>query len=309
VRTARGVSASNASGHLIIRNSEFDHNSEGINTNSESNGDLPAPQDGACPGGSGSCWVVTGNYIHDNNNRDLPGNGLGPIGIGLVVAGGRNDTITGNLFARNGAWAVALLPYFSGVQNGTADCTSGGGVWDNPFADALVGGPACFFNASGSNVSGNVFVGNGAFGQPTNGDLADLSDFSTVGIPAPAPGHGNCWHGNIDPSGVTSSPAGLQQANGNCATAGPGGSVTGPLLGQGLCNWFQLPPSDPLCGGAVYPQQDPSFSLLPLPPQPTMPDPCSALPRMIPWCTPGQGRRATRQAVIGTVRTAQPGQH
>jgi len=53
---------------------------------------------------------------------------------------------------------------------------------------------------------------------------------------------------------------------------------------------LQLPPSNPLCGGAVYPQQDPSFSLLPLPPQPTMPDPCSALPRMIPWCTPGQGR-------------------
>jgi hypothetical protein len=285
-----GVSASNASGRLVIRNSEFDRNGIGVVTNSESNGDLPAPQDGACPGGSGSCWVVTGNYFHDNNNRDVPGNGLGLVGVGFLVLGGRNDTITGNLFARNGAWAAVADFWFSGVQNGPADCTSGGGIWDNPYADTLGGGPTCFFTDFGSNFSGNVFVGNGFFGQPTNGDLADLSDFRAVGIPAASPGHGNCWHGNIDPFGVTSWPADLQQTNGNCATAGPGGSLTGPLISQLFCNYLQLPPSDPLCGGAVYPQQDPSFSLLPLPPQPTMPDPCSALPRMIPWCTPGQGR-------------------
>lgn len=285
-----GVSASNASGHLVIRNSEFDRNGTGIAANSEADGDLPAPQDGACPGGSGSCWVITHNYFHDNNNRDVPGNGLGLLGVGVLVAGGRNDTITGNLFARNGAWAAVLDFFFTGVQNGPADCTSGGGVWNNPYADSIGGGPTCFFTDFGSNVSGNVFVGNGFFGQPTNGDLADLSDFSAVGIPAPPPGHGNCWHGNIDPSGVTSWPAGLQQTSGNCATAGPGGSLTGPLVGQLFCNYLQLPPSNPLCGGAVYPQQDPSFSLLPLPPQQTMPDPCSALPRMIPWCTPGQSR-------------------
>ena len=285
-----GVSTSNASGHLVIRNSEFDRNGTGIAANSEANGDLPAPQDGACPGGSGSCWVVTGNYFHDNNNRDVPGNGRGLLGVGFGAFGSRNDTITGNLFARNGAWALVLDFFFTGVQNGPADCTSGGGVWDNPYGDTIGGGPTCLFSDFGSNVSGNVFVGNGFFGQPTNGDLADLSDLSTVGIPAPSPGHGNCWHGNIDPSGITSWPGGLQQTNGNCATAGPGGSLTGPLVGQLFCNYLQLQPSNPLCGGAVYPQQDPSFSLLPLPPQPTMPGPCSALPRMIPWCTPGSGR-------------------
>jgi hypothetical protein len=48
-----GVSASNASGRLVIRNSEFDRNGIGVVTNSESNGDLPAPQDGACPGAPG----------------------------------------------------------------------------------------------------------------------------------------------------------------------------------------------------------------------------------------------------------------
>jgi hypothetical protein len=282
-----GYSGTNSGGHLVIENSEFDRNSEGIDTNSASDGDLPAPQNGSCPGGSGSCWVVQHNFIHDNNNRDVPGNGLGLVGAGLVVAGGRNDTIQQNLFVSNGAWAVALVPFISGVASGPSDCTSAGGVWDNPFVDALGGGPACFFNDFGSNTHGNLFQKNGSFGQPTNGDLADLSDFSAVGIPAASPGQGNCWHGNIDPAGVSSSPANLQQTNGNCATAGPGASVADPLFGQVLCNLHQLPPSDPLCNGAVYPTQDPSFSLMPLPPQPSLPDPCSLLPRTIPWCVPG----------------------
>jgi hypothetical protein len=59
-----------------------------------------------------------------------------------------------------------------------------------------------------------------------------------------------------------------------------------PLFGQVLCNLHQLPPSDPLCNGAVYPQQDPSFSLMPLPRQRSMPSPCSVLPRTIAWCAP-----------------------
>jgi hypothetical protein len=66
--------------------------------------------------------------------------------------------------------------------------------------------------------------------------------------------------------------------------------VTDPLFGQVLCNLHQLSPSDPLCDGAVYPRQDPSFSLKPLPAQPSMPDPSSAQPRTIPWCVPGHNK-------------------
>jgi hypothetical protein len=208
----------------------------------------------------------------------------------VVVAGGRNDTITNNHFINNGAWAVALVPYISGVANSPADCTTAGGVWDNQFIDSLAGGPACFFNDYGTNVHNNLFEGNGGFGNPTNGDLADLSDFTAIGIPAATPGTGNCWHNNTDPNGVTSAPANLEQTNGDCATAGPGASLSDPLFGQVLCNLHQLQPSDPLCAGAVYPQQDASFALLPLPAQQTMPDPCSALPRTIPWCVPGHNK-------------------
>jgi hypothetical protein len=284
-----GYSGSNSGGHLVISNGEWNLNGEGIDTNSASDGDLPAPQNGACPTSPGSCWVVTNNNIHDNNNRDVPGNGLGLVGAGVVVAGGINDTIKDNVFARNGAWAVALVPFISGVQNGPADCTNAGGTWDNPFVDALGGGPACFFNDHGSNVAFNSFHGNGSFGNPTNGDLADLSDFSAIGIPGAVPGQGNCWHDNTDPSGVSSAPPHLQVTHGNCATAGPGAGVADPLFGQVLCNLHQLPPSDPLCGGAVYPQQG-AVSLKPLPAQPSMPDPCSSLPRTIPWCVPGHNK-------------------
>jgi hypothetical protein len=286
-----GYSGTNSGGHLMIVDGEWDLNGEGIDTNSASDGDLPAPQDGACPGDdSKSCWIATGNFIHDNNNRDVPGNGLGLVGAGIVVAGGRHDTIANNWFQNNGAWAVALVPFISGVQNGPADCTSAGGVWDNAFVDGLAGGPACFFNDFGSDVHDNVFVGNGSFQQPTNGDLADLSDFSAVGLPVAAPGQGNCWHNNQDPAGVSSAPPNLQQTNGDCATAGPGAAVTDPLFGQVLCNLHQLPPGNPLCNGAVYPQQSPQFPLLPLPPQMSMPDPCGELPRHIPWCSPGHNK-------------------
>ena len=147
-----------------------------------------------------------------------------------------------------------------------------------------------FFYPFGSNVHNNVFKNNGSFHNVTNGDLADLSDFSMVGLPVAAPGQGNCWHNNHDPAGVSSSPENLQQTNGDCETAGPGASVADPLFGQVLCNLHQLPPSDPLCNGAVYPQQAASFPLLPLPPQASMPDPCSVLPKHIPWCSPGHNK-------------------
>ena len=275
-----GYSGTNSGGHLVISDSEWNDNGEGLDTNSQSSGDLPAPQDGACPSGNGSCMIITGNWIHDNNNRDVPGNGLGLVGAGVVVAGGRNDTIAHNRFSNNGAWAVALVPYITGAADAT-DCTGAGGTWDNAWVDSLAGGSACFFNDYGTTVHDNQFTGNGSFGNPTNGDLADLSDFSAIGIPGAAPGQGNCWYDNHDPAGITSAPASLQTTNGQCATAGPGAGVSDALFAQVLCNLHQLQPSDQLCGGAVYPQQSASFSLMPLPKQPTMPEPCELLPRKL----------------------------
>src|SRR5205823_9905681 len=46
--SALGYSGSNSGGRLVIKNSEFDKNEDGFDTNSQ-NGDNPPPQDGSCP--------------------------------------------------------------------------------------------------------------------------------------------------------------------------------------------------------------------------------------------------------------------
>src|SRR5947209_9697018 len=75
-----GFSGTNAGGHLVIENSQFDHNKTGPTQDSENNDDAPPPQNGHCPGkargplGNGVCDIWRHNYIHDNNNPNVPGN-------------------------------------------------------------------------------------------------------------------------------------------------------------------------------------------------------------------------------------------
>ena len=89
--SALGYSGTNSGGHLIVQNSEFDHNKTGFSTNSQNNDDAPSPQDGVCPNGAigptgtRSCWIFEHNFVHDNNNANVPGHGsadLGPPGTG-----------------------------------------------------------------------------------------------------------------------------------------------------------------------------------------------------------------------------------
>ena len=53
---------------MVIKDSQFDNNKDGFDTNSQ-NGDNPPPQDGSCPHGgispithTTSCWV----FMHNN---------------------------------------------------------------------------------------------------------------------------------------------------------------------------------------------------------------------------------------------------
>ena len=78
---ALGYSGSNSGGTLIVKNSEFDNNQDGFDTNSQ-NGDNPPPQNGACPNNgispithTHSCWVFMNNFVHDNNNPNVPAAG------------------------------------------------------------------------------------------------------------------------------------------------------------------------------------------------------------------------------------------
>ena len=210
---ALGYSGTNSGGHLIIKNSEFDHNKTGVTTNSQNNDDAPSPQDGICPDngfgptGTHSCWMFTHNYVHDNNNANVPGSGtaeLGPPGGGLVISGGRTDTVINNRFSRNGSWAVLVAPYLdTGTPPPIAHCD--GGV-DNYL------GLGCFYGPWANEIANNTFKDNGGFGNPTNGDLADLSELHDPG---------NCFHDNVDPAGITSAPADIQTTHGTCGIPNP----------------------------------------------------------------------------------------
>ena len=48
---ALGYSGTNSGGTIVIENSQFDGNQDGLDTNTAVVGDPPAPQDGRCPDG------------------------------------------------------------------------------------------------------------------------------------------------------------------------------------------------------------------------------------------------------------------
>lgn len=55
------------------------------------------------------------NYLHDNNNPDVPGNGIsglargGPVGTGLILAGTRDVTLYKNVITNNNAWGALVV--------------------------------------------------------------------------------------------------------------------------------------------------------------------------------------------------------
>lgn len=278
--SALGYSGTNSGGRLVIAASEWDHNKTGISSNSQNNDDAPSPQDGSCPGGApgargtGSCTYFIGNFIHDNNNPNVPGSGtadLGPVGTGMVLAGGRHDSIIANRVERNGAWGLLLVPFPDTSTNPPAVANCAGGVRD---PGGLLGalGVTCFFDDFGNEIADNELRDNGGFDNETNGDLAEISDLNDPG---------NCWHDNHDPNGVTTAPADLQMTHAQCGVPHHGAGLTDPLSLQVICDTeaFGACPPAP---GSVYPRRT-RVTLMALPRQPSMPNPCRGVPEN-PWC-------------------------
>jgi len=270
--SALGYSGTNSGGHLIIQNSEWDDNKAGIVPNSLNNDDAPPPQDGACPNagtgptGSHSCTVIEHNYVHDNNDPNVPGSGIAgsaPVGTGIEVAGGRNNTVLGNRVEHQGSWGIVLHdfpdtetpPPISNCEGGTAD----------------VPGVVCYFPAFGNEVATNALAGNGFFGNPTNSDLAAATM---------AHDPGNCFHGNTDPAGVTSDPPQIQVVMGTCGA--PNAGDTTVLAAELVCASSVLG-TCPDLPGAHYPRTT-TVTMPTAPPQPTMPNPCNGVPSN-PWCS------------------------
>jgi len=274
--SALGYSGTNSGGAIVIENSEFDHNQDGLDTNTQIAGDPPAPQDGACPNGAmspithtHSCWVFMHNNVHDNNNANVPQAGsasAGPTGTGMTVSGGRNDTVMDNEFSNNGAWGVLFVPYpDSGHPDPGETCAGKGGV--------EVSGFGCVFEASGDALLHNTFAHNGFFGNPSNGDYGQI--VVNAGKPQ------SCYRDNTAPNGST--PPNLEQTQPVCGPITKAANSGGALLDQVLCDTgFGSCPA-----GAHYPKPT-KVVMQPLPTNlPTMPNPCVGVPANA-WCVDGK---------------------
>ena len=165
--SALGYSGSNSGGRLIVENSQFDNNEDGFDTNSQ-NGDNPPPQNGACPNNgispithTHSCWVFMHNYVHDNNNPNVPtpaGRAAGPVGTGMTISGGRNDTVMDNRFdeqqrlGRRVRPVPRQRPAVHGRDRSTSRVRQGRAVCTTSWGDALLD---------------NTFSNDGGYGNPT----------------------------------------------------------------------------------------------------------------------------------------------
>jgi hypothetical protein len=274
--SALGYSGTNSGGAMLIENSQFDNNKDGFDTNTQINGDPPAPQNGACPNNgispithTHSCWVFTHNFLHDNNNPNVPKLGTasqGPVGTGMTLSGGRNDTVVDNIFANNGAWGFLMIPYpDSNPPQLGQSCSGTGGVENAGFG--------CVYDPMNNALLHNTFRHNGYFGNPSNSDFGQI----TINVGKPQ----NCYVGNTAPNG--SAPPDLQQSQPTCGKLTTAANTGGPLLNQVLCDTGNgaCPP------GTTYPQPT-AVIMHPLPKYlPTMPNPCSGVPDNA-WCSGGK---------------------
>jgi hypothetical protein len=274
--SALGYSGTNSGGAIVIENSQFDNNKDGADTNTQIDGDAPAPQNGDCPGKARSpithtrsCWVFIHNSVHDNNNPNVPQAGsasAGPTGTGMTVSGGTNDTVMENTFSDNGAWGVLFVPYpDSGAAVLGQTCAGTGGVELTGFG--------CVYDPKGDALLDNTFTHDGYFGNQSNADFGQ--------IVISGGGSQNCFAGNSAPTG--SSPAGLEESQPTCNGAIAVSDTGGALLGEVLCDTgFGACPA-----GSEYPQL--TVITMPRVPAdlPSMPNPCQGVPAN-PWCPGGK---------------------
>ncbi len=278
---ALGYSGTNSGGTLVIDHSQFDNNMDGLDTNTQSAGDPPPPQNGACPfsGTSGftgtrSCWVFMDNFSHDNNNVRVPGAGLSgePPGTGMTVSGATNDTVMDNTFANNDAWGTLIVPY-PDVPGATGVCTGSGG-----HLDVLPG--FCIYDPQSDALLNNTYSGNGGYGNPTNGDFGQITLSGGEGQ--------NCYGGNTAPAGFTPSDLEQTQPPGTCGVTTTAGNTGGPLFTQVLCATGFAATLGVDCTGANYPKPTTPPILTSVPTNlPTMPNPCQGVPANA-WCVGGK---------------------
>jgi hypothetical protein len=284
---------------LVVQHSEFDNNEDGFDTNSQ-NGDNPPPQDGSCPGGgtspithTHSCWVFMNNYVHDNNNPNIPGEGLasgGPVGTGVSLSGARNDTVMNNTFSHNGAWGAIIVPF----PDSGPPCTGG-----------TQSQAACIYDPYGDAILNNTFTNhNGFYNNRTNGDIA-----ITNSEPGPTP----CFAGNKDTSGtLTITPSNAEQmyptCNGKTVPPTASNPESAVFTEEVACDsTLALPGAgkSPCLPTDNYPRRT-QVVMHPLPPASKLAGlktPCAGVPAN-PWCPKKRKRVNRRDATALTLSVA-----
>jgi hypothetical protein len=233
----------------VIEDSIFRRNGIGIGPNSESTGNLPAPQNGACNSGSNRsplpifnstriarCTVIQDNRIVDNGNISTPANDtlLGaPWGIGVMLPGDYADLTRDNFIRGNPNFGALVFEQ------------------PNPFPPTP---QTVYFQAMGNRFSHNLFRRNGT--RPGGADIG--LEGGAFGAKSSV---NNCFSAN---SFTSSIPAGIQGTWGcqNLRTPNGGTGLVVKILA--LINESGARTSRP--------QPRPGR-------QPTMPRPCSGVPR------------------------------
>ena len=99
---AIGFSGTNAGGDLAIVNSEWRRNLAGIVPNTLDSESGPPQRD----------MLIAGNFVHDNNSvtADTKALTYPAFGTGILVTGGVDNLIDGNLVQDHESYGIAVLP-------------------------------------------------------------------------------------------------------------------------------------------------------------------------------------------------------
>jgi hypothetical protein len=238
-KNALGYSGTNAGGELYLINSEWDHNATGILPNTLTSEPDP-PQRGAS---------IVGNYVHDNNDNDVPGagiTGIAPVGVGIGLSGGWDNIVRDNVIANQKHQGVLLTWLFTPPVN--------------------------------NQIVSNTFRHVGYSGSPGDADIS----LSATGIQ-------NCIDHNVDRTGGKTAPATVDPPNpiglSDCGDTNPGranvgrgiyspgdpiSDITTALNAAGITE-----PKD-YKGPGPHPEA-----------QQTMANPCAGAPAN-PWCVGGR---------------------
>jgi plastocyanin len=172
-RNGIGWSGTNASGDLILANSEWRFNHGGLVPNTLDSQILP-PQRGQ---------TIVGNWIHHNNNPDAPSLPLTSIasGMGVVLTGVQEDLVLRNRIEGHHRYGVVVAPmidrnlWLSGGNRVEGNVIRGSGIADLAMAAPAEGGNRFCENDVSTSVPPAIELLHGCGFSTTGGGGGDLS--------------------------------------------------------------------------------------------------------------------------------------